>query len=392
MSAPIAMQSADSAPEARAVEPAVAAPAAVPADAANPGWFASDFEFLAPSGAVWLVLALAVVALLAWIAAWRRAARARLADAAILARIAPALSGTRHALRSVLVALSALALGVALLDPRAGGRVEKVEQQGIDVMVVVDVSRSMLAEDAAPDRLTRAKQFASDLVESLGSDRVGLIEFAGVPAMRCPLTFNHRSFRTQLDALSPQATVRGGSLLGDAIRLAAESLGGESSGEDDRAGDGVGRAIVVLSDGEDMESAPVEAAATAATERGIRIVTIGLGNKAEGARIPLDGPGSRRYLVHEGQEVWTKMDPRLLAEVAEAGGGFFVEAGTGQADMREVADLLAAGMERQSRERRDVSIKTPLFQALAVIALVALVLESLVPIRATPRAHERGST
>jgi len=373
-------------------------PTAAAADAASSAAISGGFEFLQPAGAAWMLLVALVIALLVWTAAWRRAARARFADSALLARIAPAMLGTRHALRSVLVALAALALGVALLDPRAGGRIEKVEQQGIDVMVVVDVSRSMLAEDAAPDRLTRAKQFASDLVESLGSDRVGLIEFAGVPAMRCPLTFNHRSFRTQLEALSPQATVRGGSLLGDAIRLAAESLGGEAAGDaagEGAVADGVGRAIVVLSDGEDMESAPVEAAATAATERGIRIVTIGLGNKTEGARIPLDGPGSRRYLVHEGQEVWTKMDPRLLAEVAEAGDGFFVEAGTGQADMREVADLLAAGMERQSRERRDVSIKTPLFQAFAVLALLALVVESLVPIRAarpeSPRGNERGS-
>lgn len=343
----------------------------------------AGLEFLQPSGAGWLVLACAAVALLAWTASWRRAARARLADPALLARIAPAVLGARHGLRGTLLAAAAAFLGLALLDPRAGGRLEKVEQQGIDVMVVVDVSRSMLAEDAAPDRLTRAKQFASDLVEALGTDRVGLVEFAGVPALRCPLTFNHRSFRTQLDTLSPQATVRGGSLLGDAIRLAAESLGGEKA--DGEPLDGVGRAIVVLSDGEDMESAPVEAAATAATERGIRVVTIGLGSKTEGARVPLDGTGPRRYLVHEGQEVWTKMDPTLLAEVARAGDGFFVEAGTGQADMNEVAQLLAAGLDRQAREARDVSVKDPLFQLPAGLALLALVLECLVRPRTARR-------
>jgi Ca-activated chloride channel family protein len=171
--------------------------------------------------------------------------------------------------------------------------------------------------------------------------------------------------------------------------MAADSLGGVA--EDGKPLDPTGRAIVVLSDGEDMESAPVEAAATAATERGIRIVTIGIGDSAEGARIPVDGAGGKRYLVHEGEEVWTKMDPTLLAEVAKAGGGFFVEAGTGQADMRDVAGLLAAGLERQNRERKEVATKDPLFQILAALALAALVAESLVRPRKAAPEPERSA-
>jgi Ca-activated chloride channel family protein len=237
----------------------------------------------------------------------------------------------------------------------------------------------MLAEDARPDRLSRARQFATDIVDALGGDRVGLVEFAGVPALRCPLTFNHRAFLTQLDTLSPQATVRGGSLLGDAIRLAAASLDGE----------GVGKVIVVLSDGEDMESEPIEAAATAAKEKGIRIVTVGIGDAREGARIPVtEGTGNRRYLVHDGQEVWTKMDPTLLAEVAKAGDGFFIDAGTGQADMSQAAALLRQGLTTKSRAQATVSTKEPLFQYLALAALVLLLLESLLPSRTqtAPRA------
>lgn len=329
---------------------------------------AASFEFTDPSAAAWLIAAAGCVAMLAWLTAWRRRTRARLADAGLLERIAPGIAGARAGLRSTIVGAAIVALVPALMDPRGSESTEKVEQRSIDVMVVVDVSRSMLAEDAQPNRLARAKQFASDLVESVGSDRVGLIEFAGVPAMRCPLTFNHRSFRTQLDALSPQATVRGGSMLGDAIRLAASALA-------DGAG---GRVIVVFSDGEDMQSEPMEAAAVAAKEQGIRVVTVGIGDGRDGARIPVYDGGERRYIVHEGQEVWSRMDATLLKQVADAGNGYFVEAGTDQADMVQLAGLLAEGLEKASRDRADVSARRPLFQVFVALALALLVAESLI--------------
>jgi len=333
----------------------------------------TSIEFIRPDAAAWLVVSLGCCGLLAWLVAWRRRALATLADASVLARIAPGLVHSRSGIRATLLAAAVLLLAPALMDPRTGAVKDTVTQTSVDIMVVVDVSRSMLAEDAEPNRLARAKQFAADLVESIGSDRVGLIEFAGVPSMRCPLTFNHRSFRTQLDALSPQATVRGGSMLGDAIRLAASSLKNEQGG----------KAIVILSDGEDMQSEPVEAAAVAAKEHGIRVVSIGIGDPKEGARIPIYEGGRRSYIVHEGQEVWSKMDPSLLKQVADAGDGYFVEAGTGQADMAQLATLLSTGLERETRERADVSTRQPLFQIFVALALALLVAESLLVPRAT---------
>jgi Ca-activated chloride channel family protein len=336
----------------------------------------AEIAFTQAEGFLWL-LAVAVAALLVAIdARWRRGALRRLADANLLTRIAPSVLGARTVVRAALVLAAMALLAVALADPRGAESREEVEQRGVDLMVVVDVSRSMLAEDAAPNRLARARQFAADLVEELGSDRVGLVEFAGVPAVRCPLTFNHRTFLSQLALLSPKSTARGGSMLGDAIRLAAESLDGE----------GAGRAIVVLSDGEDMESEPVEAAAAAYGERGVRIVTIGLGDAAEGARIPVFEGGARRYLVHEGEEVWTRMDPTLLAAVAEQGGGFFVEAGTSQADMGDVARALTAMLEASTRERGSVAAREPLFQWFACAALLALLVEATLRPRGATRA------
>jgi len=162
-------------------------------------------------------------------------------------------------------------------------------------------------------------------------------------------------------------------MLGDAIRLAVESLDG----------DGGGKAIVILSDGEDMESEPVEAAAVAAKEHGIRVATIGIGDARDGARIPVYENGLRRFIVHDGQEVWSKMDPSLLKQVADAGDGYFVEAGTGQADMAQLATLLSTGLERETRERADVSTRQPLFQIFVALALALLVAESLLVPRAT---------
>ena len=328
----------------------------------------TGIEFTRPDAAVWLVVAAGCAALLAWLAAWRRSVTRRLADAGVLHRIAPGIAGSRGGLRAVMLAGAIAMLVPALMDPRAGASRDSVTQTSVDIMVVVDVSRSMLAEDAAPNRLARAKQFASDLVEAIGSDRVGLIEFAGVPSLRCPLTFNHRTFRTQLDALSPQSTIRGGSMLGDAIRLAVENLEGQGSG----------KAIVILSDGEDMESEPVEAAAVAAKEHGIRIATIGIGDSREGARIPISGAGSRQFVVHEGQEIWSKMNPALLRQVADAGGGPFVEAGVDQADMTQLAGVLSRGLERATRERADVSTRQPVFQVFVALALALLAAETLI--------------
>lgn len=324
-----------------------------------------------PGAWLWPLVAGVAILALVRLALWRRRARARLCDEALAERLAPQVAGARTGLRTALLGGAIVALAIAILDPRAGERLEPVEQSGVDVMLVVDVSRSMLAEDAVPNRLARAKEFARDLVEALGSDRVGLVEFAGVPSMRCPLTFNHRTFLTQLDLLSPQSTVRGGSLLGDAIRLAAESLDAEGSG----------KAIVVLSDGEDMESSPLEAAATAATERGIRLYTVGIGDKSEGARIPVRSDGRVEFLMHEGEQVWTRLDPTVLAGVAREGNGAYLEAGTGRADMAQLARILSTGIGARARERADVSTRIPLFPWLAGLAALLLALEPLVPNR-----------
>lgn len=335
------------------------------------------FAFERPSALGWLWLA-GAVALVAWWA-WRRrrADLGRLADRKLLGEIAPDWRPGRRLLRDGLGVAALAFLALALMDPRWGATYEEVRRRGLDVIFVLDTSRSMLARDARPDRLTRSKQFISDAVEAMAGDRVGLVTFAGVPKLASPLTLNYQAFRLVLDETSTQDSARGGSMLGDAIRLAAASFT-----DDEKAG----KAIVVLSDGEDMESFPVEAAENALAERGARVFTIGLGDANEGARIPVAGEGPEtRWLLHEGEEVWSRLNPDVLTETALAGGGAYIPAGTAQVDMAEVYDAVIAAAGRRDFEQGTVRRATPRFQLFAGVALALLVAESLLGILAARR-------
>jgi Ca-activated chloride channel family protein len=293
----------------------------------------------------------------------------------LLSRLAPSLDLSRAWIRAGLTSLTLVALTLALMDPRWGMQVEQVQRRGLDAIFVLDVSRSMLAGDATPSRLERAKQFVIDASEALEGDRVGLVDFAGSASLRVPLTLNYAAFRQAVQNLEPKGAARGGSMLGEAIRMAANSFPAADKGA---------RAVIVLSDGEDMGSDPAKAATEALEASGVRVYTIGIGDSRDGARIPLVGAdGQRRYLVHDGQEVWSKMNPDTLREIAQAGGGAFIPAGTAQIDMAGVYRDSLAGLDRVDQEASLVKRQTPRFQWFAAAALVLLVAESLITDRRT---------
>lgn len=328
----------------------------------------SDFHFVHP-----LLLNLAwIVILLAFVAAWALNRRARLmrrfADAHLLPKIAPGASTLRPALKAVLALAALSALVLASMDPRWGVRREEIQRRGMDVFFVVDVSRSMLAEDTAPNRLERSKQAIADAVDRLGGDRAGIVSFAGDAQIESPLTLNYRSLKLALDEVSPRTSMRGGSMLGEAIRLAADSFTDEEAG---------GKAIVILSDGEDQASNPIEVAQKALEEEGIRIYTVGIGDDAQGARIPVLKNGRRTWLTHDGQQVWTKMEPTVLEETALAGNGAFIQAGTKQFDLGDIFENVVAADQRAELESTEVRIATPRFQWLAGLALLLLVADCM---------------
>jgi Ca-activated chloride channel family protein len=338
-----------------------------------------DFDFANPHALNWLWLVLALAALA--VVALRGQARAlgRFADHPLLARIAPRATIARPALRAALALAGMALLVLALMDPRWGSEVEEVRRRGAEVFLVVDVSRSMTAQDAAPSRLDRARQFAEDVVDALAGDRIGLIEFAGTAALRTPLTLNYGAFRMQLQDLRPLSGARGGTALANAIDLAAQSF---------PPGAGTSRAILVLSDGEDLEGgeSPVEAARRALEERGVHVYTLGIGDPREGARIPTgQRGGATQYLVHDGQEVWSRMDERTLREIAEAGGGAYIPAQTGQVNMARAYEQTIGQLERQEFENATVTRRTPRFQWFAAVAFALLLCATALPDRRAPR-------
>lgn len=338
-----------------------------------------SFDFVNPPALnwLWLVAALAVVATLAL----RRRARALrvFADHPLLAQIAPRASVTRPALRAALALGGLVFLVLAIMDPRWGAEVEEVKRRGAEVFLVVDVSRSMTAQDATPNRLERARQFCEDVVDAVAGDRVGLIEFAGTAALRTPLTLNYGAFRMQLQDLKPLSGARGGTALANAIDLAVKSFPPTAA---------TSRAILVLSDGENLEggASPVDAAREALEKHGVHVYTIGIGDPREGARIPVTQRGGAvQYLVHDNQEVWSRMDEGTLREIATAGGGAYIPAQTGQVNIARAYEETIGQLERQEFDSATVTRRTPRFQWFAGLAFALLLGSTVLPDRSTAR-------
>ena len=248
-------------------------------------------------------------------------------DRAMADRLMPQLPGTRAVFRGVLLLAGFALLIVALARPQFGEYFEDVSTRGVDVVVALDVSRSMMAEDVKPNRLERAKSDILDLLNRLEGDRVGLVLFAGAPVVQVPLTTDLGFYKSMLRDADPNSAPRGGTLIGDAIRKCLNSL--EERADRDQA-------IILITDGGDQDSFPTEAAQQAAA-RGIRMITVGLGDISEGARIPeRDDQGSLRFVQHDGEVVWSKMDENLLKELAVATQGAYVPARTLSYDLGQI--------------------------------------------------------
>lgn len=269
----------------------------------------------------------------------------------------------RRLVRSILAMAGFACLVVALARPSWDPKPVQVLRRGRDVVFLLDVSRSMLAEDLAPNRLERAKLAIKDALEVLEGRRVGLVAFAGSTVIKCPLTLDRAFFRLTLEELGPQDISRGGTLIGDAIRKAVEEVfDAEDGGERD---------IVLISDGDDQESFPVQAA-RAAGEGGVRIIAIGLGDDVKGAPIPIaDG----RFVEYQGERVMSTLDPKTLRAVAEASKqGLYLHVATGNLKLDEVF----AGLIKDDRagavdegERVEYQDKFPIFLWLAFLFLLA---------------------
>jgi len=330
------------------------------------------FRFASPELLLGL-LSVPALAVLFWVGARRRRGLlSRFGDPALVAKLADSVSGRARWTKAVLLLACVALLILALARPQFGTRVETVRRRGQDVMVAVDLSRSMLAEDVTPNRLDRARLAILRLIRNLDGDRIGLVAFAGDAFVQSPLTVDYTAAAMFLNAMDPDMMPVQGTDLGEALRMSLDAL--DQGGREDRI-------LVLVTDGEDHEGS-IEAQLQRAASAGVRIHTVGIGS-TEGVPIP-EGPagggGQSFKRDEEGNVVTTRLDEATLRAVAEATGGSFVRVTPGATAFEELVDEIAAGQgeELDAREITQFEEQYPIFLALA---LVLLFIEALIPER-----------
>ena len=245
--------------------------------------------------------------------ALRKRTLSRLGDRQLVEGLMPSWSGAKGWVKTVLFSLAFAFLVIGLARPQIGAKLSEHKSRGAEVMIVLDVSNSMLAEDYSPNRLERAKLAISRIVDRLQDDRIGLIVFAGTPFVQLPITTDYVSAKMFLGSISTESVPVQGTAIGDAILTAVRGFSTESEKS---------RAIIVITDGENHEDDPVEAARQAA-ELGIKVYVIGVGS-AQGQPIPMGGDLLKDK---DGNIVVTRLDEETLQAIAKAGGGAYVHAG-----------------------------------------------------------------
>lgn len=313
---------------------------------------------------LWLLL---IVVLLAVVMEWsmaNRKRRARLfASPAAMALLAPESSPRRTRTKFWLTALAISFIVVALARPQMGSKLREVEREGVEIMVAVDVSNSMLANDFAPSRLERTKYAVGRVIEGLTEDKIGVIVFAGDAYVQLPITSDYRTAQNFVRHISPSQVTRQGTAIGSAIELATRSFSSQSESS---------RVLVLVTDGENHEDDALQAAQRAA-EQGVRIYTIGIGTP-EGAPISI---GDDFIRDEKGEIVVSKLDETTLQQIAVATGGAYVRATGASVGLDEIV----AQINRTEKAKFSTEVfeeYNELFPIPLAIALALLVVEALV--------------
>ncbi len=286
----------------------------------------------------------------------------KLGERALVVQMMPSVSGVKPWVRVVLFTLGFLFFVIGLARPQAGARLKQQESKGVEIMIALDVSNSMLAEDYSPNRLERAKLAIARLTDRLHGDRIGLVVFAGTSFVQLPITTDYVSAKMFLSSISTSSVPIQGTAIGDAIRLSVKSFSPQSEKS---------RAIVVITDGENHEDNPEEAARTAAQE-GVRVFTIGIGSP-EGKPIPYEGGMLKDK---DGNIVVTRLDEKTLRDVAQAGGGVYVRAGNSEFGLQPIVDRIQS-MDKEKFNSMVFSEYDELFMYFFAAALLLFTLSML---------------
>ncbi len=297
----------------------------------------------------------------------RKKALARFAQNEMLAILMPNASNSRPVLKFVLLMIAVASIIFGLARPQFGSKLKTVKREGVELIIALDVSNSMMAEDIQPNRLERAKRAISQLVDKLDEDKIGLIVFAGQAYTQLPITTDYPSAKLFLESVSTEIVPTQGTAIGAAIELGMRSFSPQFEGS---------KAMIVITDGENHEDDAV-GAATAAAEKGIVVHTIGMG-LPQGGPIPVFRNGQQDYRKDkDGNVVVTKLDESMLQQIAAAGKGIYVRANNSQVGLNTLFSEINK-METSEMESRVYSDYNDQFQYFIALGLFLIFIEFMI--------------
>ncbi len=301
----------------------------------------------------------------------RRKAIKEFGDPELLAVLMPEVSKYRPDVKFWLVCTALGLFAILLARPQFGSKLETVKRQGVEVMIALDISNSMLAQDVQPSRLAKAKRLVAQLVEKMQNDKVGMIVFAGDAFTQLPITSDYISAKMFLESIDPSLISKQGTAIGAAINLGIKSFTPQ---------EGVGRTLIVITDGENHEDGALEAA-KAAAEKGIQVNVLGVGFP-EGAPIPI--PGTNEYRKDRNNEVIvTRLNEQMCQEIAKNGKGIYARVD----NTNNAQKIIAKEIDKMAKSDVETQVFTEFneqFQAVAWIILILLLAEMLVLERKNP--------
>lgn len=323
------------------------------------------FRFANPEFFIALIIVPVLIILYIVFGIKRKKAIREFGNPETLASLMPNKSAARLGWKFTIIILAITLIIIALVRPQMGAKLEKIKREGVEIIIALDVSNSMLAEDIQPNRLERAKRAIARLTERLNNDKIGLIVFAGDAYTQIPITTDYSSTKLFLSAISTNIVPKQGTAIGSAISLATRSFSPNAESS---------KAIIIITDGENHEDDPVSMAKTAA-ENGIIVHTIGMG-LPQGAPIPyITASGQKDFRKDKnGEVVVTKLDDKMLQEIASAGNGKYIRANNTEVGINAIFDEIDK-MQKTELESKVYSEYNDQFIYFIIAALALLVTE-----------------
>ncbi|UAB76546.1 VWA domain-containing protein [Mesoflavibacter sp. SCSIO 43206] len=291
---------------------------------------------------------------------WKKQTQKKFADKALLKRLSPNQSVFKSVLKIIVLSLAFASLAIALVNPKIGTKLETVKREGVDIVFAIDVSKSMLAEDIKPNRLEKSKQLVSQIINNLGSDRVGIIAYAGKAFPQLPITTDYSAAKLFLQNMNTDMLSSQGTAINEAILLAKTYYDNDEQ---------TNRVLVIISDGEDHSEAAVQVAEQASQE-GIKIFTIGVG-ETKGGPIPLKRNGivTGYKKDSQGETVITRLDETTLKNIAAQANGQYIQGRTTDKVVNQMKDILNK-MDKTEFEAKQIADFKDQFQWFLGLAIL----------------------